>query len=201
MLGSKKVPVFIFHGAYGNPQENWFPWLKKELEKCGCEVYVPQFPTPENQCLESWKTVFENYKDKVTENSILIGHSIGATFLLHILENREETVKAAFLVAGFISPLKNAQFDELNTSFLKEMDWLKIQKNCKRTYVFHSDNDPYVPLKFGKELSEKLGIGVTIVKKAGHFNENIGYKEFPLLLDLIKRTAHLKKRIFLSLFK
>ncbi|KKS50273.1 MAG: hypothetical protein UW01_C0001G0132 [Candidatus Nomurabacteria bacterium GW2011_GWA2_43_66] len=23
--------AFIFHGTEGHPQENWFPWLKKEL--------------------------------------------------------------------------------------------------------------------------------------------------------------------------
>ena len=201
MFGSKKNPVFIFHGAYGNPKENWFPWLKNELELRGCEVYIPQFPTPENQTIENWNNVFENYKSKVTEDSIFIGHSIGVAFLLQILENREMPIQAAFLVAGFISQLKNPKFDEINASFIREMDWLKLQKDCQRVYVFHSDDDPYVPLKYGKELSEKLGIGVTVVKKAGHFNEISGYKEFPLLLDLIERTANLKKKVFASLFR
>jgi len=44
--------VIFFHGAYGDGQENWFPWLKGELEEIGCTVIVPVFPTPENQSLE-----------------------------------------------------------------------------------------------------------------------------------------------------
>ena len=46
--------AIIIHGTYGNPDENWFPWLKIELEKIGYQVYVPTFPTPENQNLEAW---------------------------------------------------------------------------------------------------------------------------------------------------
>ena len=36
--------VVIIHGANGSPEENWFPWLKKELETKGIEVIIPQFP-------------------------------------------------------------------------------------------------------------------------------------------------------------
>jgi len=37
--------IFIIHGAYGNPDENWIPWLKTELEKLGNRVFVPKFPS------------------------------------------------------------------------------------------------------------------------------------------------------------
>ncbi|PIN68395.1 hydrolase, partial [Candidatus Woesearchaeota archaeon CG11_big_fil_rev_8_21_14_0_20_57_5] len=33
--------VFIFHGTEGYPEENWFSWLKQELERIGYQVVVP----------------------------------------------------------------------------------------------------------------------------------------------------------------
>ena len=54
--------AFIFHGTGGYPEENWFPWLKRELESLDYKVIVPQFPTPENQTLENWFAIFEKYK-------------------------------------------------------------------------------------------------------------------------------------------
>jgi predicted alpha/beta-fold hydrolase len=38
--------AFIIHGAYGKSRENWFSWLKEELEKEGYQVYVPDFLHP-----------------------------------------------------------------------------------------------------------------------------------------------------------
>ena len=58
--------VFIFHGTGGYPEENWFPWLKRELESLDCKAIVPQFPTPQNQTLENWLKVFEQYKGLYT---------------------------------------------------------------------------------------------------------------------------------------
>ncbi len=179
--------VFIIHGAYGHPGENWFPWLKSELEKLGCTVFVPRFPTPEGQTLENWLKIFENYRQYLDENTIFVGHSLGVPFILTILESLEKPIKASFLVAGFVSFLGNPAFDEINKTFVeKNFDWEKIRKNCKKFYIFHSDDDPYVPLEKAKELAENLGVNIILVKGAGHFNEKAGYTRFELLLKKIK---------------
>lgn len=91
----------MFHGAYGNPNENWFPWLKEQLEAESFKVLLPQFPTPENQSLASWMDVFAPYLPELDGASVLIGHSLGVPFLLRVLETLERPVRASFLVSGF----------------------------------------------------------------------------------------------------
>ena len=140
--------AFLIHGAYGNPEENWFPWLKSELENSGFQAIAPAFPTPENQTLESWLKVFSKYEKSLDKDTILIGHSVGCAFCLAILERAPAPIKAAYLVSGFTSPLQNGQFDPLNKTFVeRKFNWEKIRKNCRHFCIFHSDNDPYVPLE------------------------------------------------------
>jgi hypothetical protein len=47
------MKFFIIHGTCGEPDGNWFPWLKQKLEEQGHEVVVPDFPGIENQSLET----------------------------------------------------------------------------------------------------------------------------------------------------
>ena len=176
---------FIIHGAYGNPQENWIPWLKRALEKEGHTVFVPTFPTPEHQSLKSWLEVFQPYQRKLREDSIVIGHSIAPAFLLTILEKIPKPIKAAFFIAPFITPIGNPAFDTINQTFYRKFKWKQIRQNCTQFYLFHSDNDPYVPLEKAEEVAKYLGVMVIIVKGAGHFNEKAGYTQFELLLKTI----------------
>lgn len=179
--------IIIVHGTGGNPNGNWFPWLKSELEKLGCRVFVPKFPTPENQSLPNWLDVFNGYEQYLDEDSIVVGHSIGPAFLLSVLEKLNHPIKAAFFVAGFTGLLNNSRFDELIKTFVtKSFNWITIKKNCNKFYVINSENDPYVPIEDGKTLAEKLGTELISLKNAGHINEEAGYKEFSFLLDKIK---------------
>ncbi len=179
--------VFIIHGTGGSPERNWFPWLKKELEESGCKVFVPRFPTPENQSLKSWLKVFEEYEKYLDEDSIVVGHSLGPAFLLSVLENLNHKIKAAFFVSGFIGFLNNTEFDTLNKTFVgKPFDWNNIRKNCKKFYVINSDDDPYVPLNKAKELAKNLGVELLVIKNAGHINQESGYARFEMLLEMIK---------------
>ena len=179
--------IFIFHGSYGHPEENWFPWLRDELAKLGHEVYVPAFPTPEGQELEIWLDVFKKYLPLLDPETVLVGHSCGANFALRLLERIPTKVKACFLVAGPIKPLNN-KFDEVHMSFVDTpLDWEKIKSRAEHFYPIYSEDDPYVSPEHGKITSEKLGTKLIMVQKAGHFNARAGYVKFELLLDLIKK--------------
>ena len=177
--------VFIIHGSFGNPNENWYPWLKKELEKKGHTVFVPPFPTPDGQSLEDWRAVFLPYELEITEETVVIGHSIGVAFLLRFLEQSDVKIHAAFFVSGFASLLHN-EFDAVNTTFLDHpFLWNHIREHCGKFVVFHGENDPYVPVSYAKELAASLGTTPLIIPDAGHFNEKSRYKDFPLLLEKI----------------
>lgn len=176
--------AFIIHGAYGNPNENWFQWLKKELENSGYGAYVPKFPTPINQTLEKWLNVFEKYKNRMDESSIVIGHSLGAAFLLNLLEFKK--AKAAFFVSGIGGKVDNKYWEGMRTFADKKFDWKKIRENCPHFFVYHSDNDPYIPLSHAEALAKNLKTKVILIKGAGHFNKDSGYTKFERLLEDIK---------------
>jgi predicted alpha/beta hydrolase family esterase len=176
--------IFIFHGTAGNPQENWFSWLKKELEKNGHRVFVPQFPTPIGESLESWLGVLDRYKQQINKNTILIGHSKGGLFLLRLLEKLKQPVYASFLVSTAIG-IKPYVFYDLNHKFAHgyKFDWIKIRSNSKHFIVYHSDNDPYTCLANGEQISKKLNINLTFIPNSGHFNTKSGYTKFDKLYE------------------
>jgi len=183
---------FIIHGVYANPDSNWFPWLKKELEAQGYEVIVPKFPTPLDQSLESWFRVFSQYENKVNEETVLIGHSLGAAFVLKYLEKANKKIKAGFLVAGF-HKLLGSHYDEINKTFVdKEFDWDKIKNNCGKFFVIASDNDAYISLDISKVLANNLNAELKIIHNGGHLNKKAGYDKFPELLNLILKLTTLK---------
>jgi predicted alpha/beta hydrolase family esterase len=124
--------VFLIHGAYGNDHENWLPYLKAELEKRGCRVYVPLFPTPKNQTLQNWLSVFKDYEKYIGPDTIFVGHSLGPAFILALLERLSQPVKACFLVASFLGEIGNPDFDTINKSFVqRDFDWQKIKKKLR----------------------------------------------------------------------
>ena len=177
--------VFFIHGVGSDGTENWFPWLKRRLELLGCNVIVPRFPTPANQTLKNWLAILERYKSHITPDSIFVGHSLGVAFLLNILETTR--AKAAFFVAGVSGPLDNEFDDSMKTFSHRKFDWDKIRNNCRRFYIFHSDDDPYIPLPEAEKLAQNLHVDLILVKGAGHINESAGYTKFDLLLENIKK--------------
>ena len=175
----------IIHGSMGNPDRHWYQWLKGELEKLGFEVFAPQLPIEESeQTVANWLKTLEPMKEKMA-GGIIIGHSLGAPFIVDLLNEWDVKMKGAFFVGGFIGPheVEGVTFEDFSE---RDYNWEKIKNSCEHFVVLNSDDDPYVPLEKGRMLAEKLGIEVTVVPKAGHFQSQSGYETFPLLLQKIE---------------
>ncbi len=178
--------VFIIHGSGGNPGKHWYPWLKRELEKKNVQVFAPQFPIDEeNQTPDNWLERLKPFKEHL-DNSILVGHSLGAPFILNLLDQWSYKIKAVFLVSGFKGYLNAEDEPNINEFSEKDFNWDKIKSQCNKFYVIHSNNDPYVPLENAEELAQKLGTEVILVKNGAHFQAESGYDTFELLLEKIK---------------
>ena len=181
--------VFIIHGTNGSSKENWFPWLKEELGKANpdIEVIVPDLPTGNNQSLENWLKAFQPFIKYVDSNCIFVGHSLGPAFIFSLLERVNTKIRAAFLVAPFVTGLGIQQFDKLNSTFIKkDFDWNKIRSNCADFTVYASDNDPYVSIDKSRFVADRTNAKFKVVHGAGHFNAAAGYLKFEELLEDIK---------------
>ncbi len=183
-MGKNQTAV-ILHGTMGSPEGNWFPWLKDELGKKKWQVVVPQFPTPENHSLETWMDTFKIQEFNLDEIDLLVGHSLGANLILHILESGLCKPEKVILVGCIIEDSTVAEYNQLNKSFKKKFDWNAIRSNVKKSYILHGNNDPYVPLQQAQDVANGLSIKLEVIKNGGHLNLEHGYDNFPRLLELI----------------
>ena len=170
----------VFHGIGSNPQDFWFPWLSKELEKEGYDVWIPQLPQgdkPDVKIQLPW--VLKN--GKLTQDTVIIGHSSGCPLILALLEKVK--IKKAVFVAGYVDA------DDRPELILKDKyDWKEMKQNCQEFVFINSTNDPWgCDDKQGRKLLDKLG-GTLVINNKGHMGSNKfiqPYKKFPLLLKLI----------------
>jgi len=174
----------IIHGTKGSPEGNWFQAVAAELDAQGFHTFVPQFPTPEGQNLDNWLATFESEIGELDQHSILIGHSVGAVFVLRLLEMIQIPVHTAVFVAGFTGRLGLPEFDALNATFVStQFDWEKIGSNASHFICLSGSNDPYVPFEQGKQIANSLGVPHLVIDGGGHLNSESGYRSFPRLLE------------------
>jgi predicted alpha/beta hydrolase family esterase len=180
-----KRNIFIFHGTEGYPEENWFPWMKHELEERGHQVFVPQFPSPPvvPAKISEWFDVLKEYEQYINPEAVLIGHSLGGIFTLRVLEQLHHSISVAAFVGTPIGVHPIANYDRDNAFSGFAFNWENIRGKANNFIVFQSDNDPYVGLENGQRLATHLGVELDFVPKAGHFNKKAGYVTFESLRD------------------
>lgn len=181
--------VCIIHGSEGRPAENWFPWLKDQLEQRGHTAIVPQFPTPAGQSLSGWTAVFEKEYGELDSDSVLIGHSTGAALALNLLHHSRIRIAGTFLAAGFVGQIQHPHYDELNSTFFSTpFDFRRIRQHSRQFFLYSGDDDPFVPMAMTKELSSQLACKAVVIPGGGHLNAAAGFGSFPELVADFDRS-------------
>jgi predicted alpha/beta hydrolase family esterase len=177
--------IVIVHGTCGSPEGNWFPWMKAQLEEKGHQVFVPEFPTPDNQSYSSWREIFYGLNIQ-PQNAILVGHSVGSPFVIRLTAESKTPYKAVFAIAPFIARLGLPDFDKLNASFVDpSVDWQRATRGASKRLCFCGSNDPYVPHALSVDFADKWQSELRTVPNGGHLNAESGFYQFPDLLGEI----------------
>lgn len=188
--------VFIVHGWDGHPEEGWFPWLKKELEAKGFEVFVPELPDAESPRITKWVAKLAKTVGMPDKDTYFVGHSIGCKAIAHYLETLPAgaRVGGVVFVAGFFKKLTNLEDDpatqETATLWLEApLDLEKVKSHLLKSVAIFSDDDPYVPLENQNDFRDQLGAEIIIEHKQGHFSGSTGTTELPIALQSVLKTA------------
>ncbi len=165
-----KFHYVLLHGYKSSPDLNFHPWLKNELEKRGHTVEVPVLPNSDDPNVEEQvQFVLDNVQ--FTENTILIGHSLGSVVALKALERSGVAIQKLVLVAGFQDSDIEIEYDKRKR--FKSFDWTfdfeKLRRLSRQTVILRDTQDKLIPSSQADKLQRSLG-GRIVDFRAVHFH-------------------------------
>lgn len=173
--------ALILHAWFNGPSDHWYPWLKKELESKGYEVYIPELPTMNTKLPDLSKMLkFVEKSYSFDKETTVFGHSLGAVLAMRLGEKHK--FKKMLLLAGWDY---NDLTEEHRLFWKTQINHKKIKKNVDEVYVYSSDNDPYVTAINAEDMCKRLGGKFVLVKGAGHFSQKTGITKIPQLLKYL----------------
>ncbi|STQ86048.1 serine hydrolase family protein [Helicobacter muridarum] len=180
------MQVYITHGFRAYPQKHWFMWLKEQLSKNGITTFIPAMPNADAPNSEEWLSTMQNIVKKIDESTIFIGHSLGCAAVLNFLSKQPNNIRinAIVLVSGFYELLPI--YPQLNSFIQSNFDFGKVCNICSNRLVISARDDSIVPTSLSQTLAKNLQANFIQTQVGGHFMQDDGFREFPLLLHNLK---------------
>lgn len=116
---------------------------------------------------------------------LMIGHSLGGVFLAKYLSENEspKKIKTATVVAA---PFDDEGGAEKLASFSLKAPLDNFARQAGEIHLFHSKDDPYVPIAQLEKYQKALPAAQThVFEDRGHFRQ----ESFPEMVDLTRRIA------------
>jgi len=166
---------------YFKETPNWKSSLQKILGD-EYEVLASRMPNKNNAKYVEWKIWFEKMFPFLNDEVILVGHSLGASFLAKYLseERFPKNVLATLLVAG---PY-DSDGDRTMVEFILPNSLQLFEEQSDRIFLYHSKDDPVVAFselaKYQKTLPRAKS---SIFEDRKHFNQ----ESFPEIVTDIRK--------------
>ncbi|MEX1027475.1 MAG: alpha/beta fold hydrolase [Candidatus Paceibacterota bacterium] len=159
----------MLHGFSSTPKKDFWPWLTRELQQRGHTVEIPTLPKTKNPDIEK-QVQHVLATCHLTENTILVGHSLGGVVAQRVTERLKAPIKKLVLVASFTRP----EFKDHDRPFADSIDWDwdfdRIRDHARRIVILRDENDPIVPSREADLLSSATGGELrSVVARGGHF--------------------------------
>jgi transcription initiation factor IIE alpha subunit len=101
----------ILHGwkdtESGWKNHNWALKLQDNLEALGYDVQMPTLPNPHKPDVDAQLEFLKQYEDKVNEDTVVIGHSMGGHLAMHFVEKLNKKINKVIAVAPCFNGLVN----------------------------------------------------------------------------------------------
>ena len=166
---------------YKSNKSDWKPWLREKLGE-DYEVILPVMPNKTNAVFNEWKIWFEKLVPFLGDEIILIGHSLGVSFLVKYLSENKfpKKIKGVFLISGVFDG--DAEGYPLASFALPQ----KLNLQTENIYLYHSKDDPVVEFVALEKFSAALpSANPKVFEDRKHFNQ----EEFPeLAQDILELT-------------
>ena len=179
--------IFLPGNAGCKTTDNWFPYLKRELEKMGHTVIASEFPDSDLARASYWLPFLKNVL-KADKNSILIGHSSGAVAAMCFAEKNK--IFGSVLVGAHCTDL-GIEKEKQSGYFDAPWKWEEIQKNQNWIIQFASIDDPWIPIENSRTIHQKLNTEYHEFNDQGHFGGDYYKETFPELLAALKNKLSL----------
>lgn len=170
----------------------WEHWLQNKLLAKEVLAQIPEMPHHYEPNYKNWCDVLEQFK--INDETILIGHSCGGSFIIRYLAENNISVDKVILVAPWIDPDKYLQTmgceDFFNFEFNGDVA-NKILNQVNSLDIFYSTDDDEYILQTVEILKQNFGennakINYHEFTNRGHFTTEPGYNKdtIPEVLDI-----------------
>lgn len=187
-----RINCIVVHGCPSNIEKamdpkrrtydkHWIPWIRTQLSRMKINVEVPLMPEPWYPDYEKFKEEFDKYN--ADQNTVLVGHSCGCSFLVRWLGETKKRVKKLILVAPW--KIAHEPYVFTTTFYDYEID-STIKDRVGSVVIFTSNDEEADGKKSAKIFHRALGGKLIELKDKGHYIlEDMGTEEFPELLKEI----------------